>query len=619
MLDYELADRLIDTPEEIFKVFEEALRSLNTTANEVNVNVRFNNIEYTPLKEVLADKIGNLIETKGVVKGLGEIKARLDLAVYECQGCLNTIPIKQPKGAEVKIAPLICPECSSRDLKLIPKYSTYYDVRDLIIEEATEDLTTNNPRRLLVELEDNLIYKVDTGNRVNLTGKVITYNKEKNIDNKFKILANFIENSEDTSIEVTTEDMNRFNKLAEDDDILEILINSLAPDLILPREFKLAILCYIVKGIQQNKNDRNMIHILFITDPSTAKSRLAERTLELTEKGIEADGTNTSGAGLTGAVIKDNITGNFLVEAGAMPLANNGHLVIDEFDKLPIEESKKLLKGMEQGKVEISKAGLYEKLEANTSLLALANPKYGRFDRYKPIKEQTNIYAPIMSRFDLTFILMDIPETKNDLTIVNTILERYDTKTKEDINNINLEELRKYLKVAARINPKLTKEAKELLAPFYVNTRNYSEEDTEEDLIFIDVRSIISIVRIAGAIAKLKLKEEIGAEETKVAIELKKTSLRSAGLNPVTNKIDIDSVQGNLDTSDKKKRDKLILIIKEWLEDNEVLESGYIPKTKLRELAEEEGIGKTAFYNTFKQLKTAGDIEEKNKNIYLNI
>lgn len=169
---------------------------------------------------------------------------------------------------------------------------------------------------------------------------------------KFVLDANNVVQLEDKKIEITEEDKRQIIELSKADNLLDILVNSFAPKLIIDREIKLAVLCYLVNA-GYTEELREQIHILIIGDPRTAKTQLKNSAHLLTEKGIKASGTNASGVGLTGAVDRDPVLNTPMVNAGAMPMANNGHLFIDECEKMPKEEQQKILDGMESGEIPI--------------------------------------------------------------------------------------------------------------------------------------------------------------------------------------------------------------------------------------------------------------------------
>lgn len=587
-----------------------------------NFEIRFKGIEKTLLKDLINKNLNKLVEITGTIKAITETKATPSEFMYTCTNC-GRIQYKQAGEEEQENTRIYtnCVECG-HEMKLDLNGTQYNNYKEIIIQEDKTKQTTKAPktiRCIIEEEQEQLINKIDAGDKITLTGvlkvKTDTTGTIKPLY-EYYINTNYIEKQDTNIIKLNKTDIEKIKEISKNKNILKLLTNSLAPNLIIDSKILLSILCYIVKG-KTTENERNNIHILLITDPSMAKSKLANEILKLIEIGLEVDGTNTTGAGLTGAVIKDPKLNNWILEAGALTMANKGHLIIDEFDKLNYESSKNLLKGLEQNKIEIAKAGINETLETNTSLLALANPKYGRFDKYKPLTEQINIYPPLMSRMDLLFLLSDEADKNKDKAIIKAVTKKYKNKDKEQENNniLNTETLRKYLKYASCLNPFLSDEAEQEITNYYINTRNNLNDS---EINFIDTRTGEAIIRIAGAIAKLFLSETITKEHIKKAIDLKEYSFKTAGYNPNTRQIEIEQVQGIPPQSDEKNRQYIKKLINEHIENKENLDKKSINKGLLKELVlNDSEMSKSTYYNTIKQLKQANELIEKNKRYYL--
>lgn len=633
---YILTDRLKHSPTEFIGLVQKELNnliherppSLNPYEIKEDDNLyylRFKNIEETPLKYMLSGQVGRFTQTQGVIQGVYPVRPKLKKAVYECKSCMRLHEVEQNTSDNKIIEPSLCSECGGRKFRFMKNLSTYTNERLLLITEPPEDLNLEDqPRQLLGQLVGNkdFVSKVNAGTRVNLTG--VLGSIEDKDKNRFFYDVNHLEKLEDKTITLTPEEKQYFLKLSQRPDILDILVNSFAPELILPRELKESILLYLVKSGEDVKG-LDMIHILIISDPATAKTSLKEKVKELTEKGVLASGTGSSGVGISGAIVKDPITNNWVLTAGAIPLANKGHCIIDEIDKMSREDSTHANNFMESGYDDFNKAGVNGRLYGKTSILALGNPKFGRYDRYKSLQDQVDIDPTFQSRFDLIFLIEDKPDTEKDSQIIDSILNGYSLQdTKDHVQEVNsngeilpilsTEELKKYLAFARNeFKPKLApeEEAYNFIKKYGVKARGVNLEEGETPYHF---RFIRSIPKLAGAYAKLQLRANINKFDVKKAINLKEYSINLIGLDPITNTIDTDRVTGNLNQEDKRERNLILNLIKNHVQDPNNLDGeGIPPNILLENFQSETNKSKKTFYRRLGELKTAGEIVETGK------
>lgn len=610
--DGDMANKIVKEPTDALELIESVLVNLtNDDVDLKNINIKFDNMEVTAANQLLANKVGQMVQTIGIVKGMLEPQFYYETAAFECVGCKRIHEVEQ-KNIGVILEPSMCHECGTRRFRLIKEKSTAKDLRYIKLQEPTEDLSTDQrPRNLLVCLPGNTSYNIVVGERIKVTGILDGDLSEDNGNNNYILIANHVVKLEDKKIEITDEDEAAILELAKKDNILDVLCNSFAPNIILDNEIKLMLLCYIVKA-GYTEDLRHEIHILIIGDPGIAKTKIKDATFNLCEKGIKASGTNASGVGLTGAVSKDPILGTPIIEAGAIPMANNGHLFIDEFEKMPTEESQKVLNFMESGEDTITKWGLNETLKGETSIFAIGNPVYGKFDEYKTINEQIKIYPATQSRFDIVLALEDKVNENKDRQIATSILNRFRPNKKEDDDAkndlIDNDLLRKYLTYARNnFNPIPIEDSNmdEYLEQYYVESRQNGK----------DARSFEAVNRFAGAIAKLKLHEYIQTTDYKKSIELQNYSIKSLGMDPTN--VDAQDIRGNNSNKEKQHRNNIKKIMNEYMSSNTNLDVDAIPKKILKEtFMERFKVGKTTFNNAFKQLKDGNEIYEHKKYVY---
>ena len=611
--DKELATLIIEKPKDTLVLMAIALYEHATNKFDIDedVNIRFDNLELTPTKELLANKIGQMVQTEGIIKGILEPSFYYTTTVWECRGCQRLHEVKQTSKTTIT-QPSVCSECDGRNFRLMEELSTHKDLKYIRLQEPTDDLDTDErPRNILVCLTGNLSHNVVSGQRVKITG-ILEGETDTKGTRRFILDANNIVKLEDKKIEITDEDEDRIMELSKHHNILDILVNSFAPNLIIDREIKLAVLCYLVNA-GYTEELREQIHILIIGDPGTAKTQLKNNAHLLAEKGIKASGTNASGVGLTGAVDRDPVLNTPMVNAGAMPMANNGHLFIDECEKMPKEEQQKILDGMESGEIPIAKWGLMETLPAHTSIFAIGNPVYGRFDPYKDINEQLNIYPPLLSRYDMVIALEDKKDEDKDRAIGKSILNKFRPGADEwedDAVRIDMELLQKYLAYARRNYKPVPIDNEELdkyLLDYYLESRAIGK----------DARSFEAVNRFAGAIAKLQLHDQINVEDYTEAIDMQNYSLKTLGMEPLEGKIDIDNVRGNTNNKDRANRKKILKVMDGYINSDGNLDDEAIPKDVLLEECQKQfDMGKSTFYKTFRQLKDGKEIYQHGRNVY---
>lgn len=627
-----LADILIDDPNMLFEYIDKAMEFLIITKDNAQVpyNVRFKNIDTTPLNKMLSHNYGKFMETEAIVKGIYEPQQYTRMEKYRCKKCKEEIILFDNRllGKKDRLPADKCPICEYKPEKDVwyetePTAEIKEDEIYLLLEEPADEVgTADKPRRILARVDGKISQQAKYGERVRITGILSGYGAGINHmgeSERFIFNINYLERIEDHKVEITKEDEQQIIEYSKKDNILDILINSFAPNLILSREIKLAVLCFLVKAgyvDDEDERGREEIHLLIIGDPGTAKTQLLLKAYDLAEKGIKASGTNTSGAGVTGAVDKDPVLNMPIVLPGALALANNGHLFLDECEKMGKEESQKMLDGLEKGEFEVTKFGLNETLKSKTSLMAIGNPLLGKFDPYssKSINDQLNIYPPLLSRFDLAIALEDKEDEERDSQIAKSILNKF-RKQKIPIYDEPKEKmdeslLIKYLAYARRNFKPMPLEDDDMdnfLSEYYLDARQRGK----------DARSFEAVNRFAGAIAKLQLNEHIQQSDYIEAVTMQDYSIKTLGLDPAN--VDSNELRGLLDNKAKEHRKQIIDIINWYIYNNDNLDNEAIPKDRLkREFMERYNLKDSTFYKSFKQLKNANEIKEAKGYVYLN-
>jgi replicative DNA helicase Mcm len=346
--------------------------------------------------------------------------------------------------------------------------------------------------------------------------------------------------------EISPDEEKLVKSLAKNPDIYDRLIASFAPHIKGHALFKEAILLLIVGSTQRVLTDgtkiRGDINVFLVGDPGTAKSEMLKFCARIAPRGLYTSGRGSTAAGLTAAVVRD-ASGIFMLEAGAVVLGDQGLVCIDEFDKMRPEDRSALHEVMEQQSASIAKGGIVATLNARTSILAAANPMFGKYDIFKNIYENVNLPIPLLTRFDLVFIVRDIPSQEKDRNIAQHIISQHGFSGTDTTSLIDIDILTKYLSYAKRGEPALTKEAENLIMEFYLKMRNISGED-KENMITITPRQLEGLIRLATARARLLLKNQVEGEDADRAIYLFNEMLKNSGTDVNTGKVDIGVLQG---------------------------------------------------------------------------
>ncbi|TET72416.1 Minichromosome maintenance protein MCM, partial [Candidatus Bathyarchaeota archaeon] len=306
---------------------------------------------------------------------------------------------------------------------------------------------------------------------------------------------------------------------------------------------KEAIMYLLFSGVPKELPDvriRGDINVLLVGDPGTGKSQLLQFAARVAPRGLLTTGRGSTAAGLTAAVVREGGTGSFTLEAGALVLADMGVCCIDEMDKMREEDRGAIHPAMEQQVVSIAKGGIVATLNARTSILAASNPTLGRYNPYQTIAQNMNLPVTILSRFDLIFVLRDIPESEKDTLMAEHILRLHMAAGTAVTPPLETEMLRKYISYSRRIDPVMTEEVVVNFRDFYVKMRTASLEGGEASAVSITARQLESLVRMAEARARVHLREEVTVEDAEAVIALMQRSLEQVGIDVETGKIDID-------------------------------------------------------------------------------
>ena len=620
VLESEIEKMFSENPDRIFDAFSRAIKeSLQIRfpdyAEKIKDEVRVRLINYPlerSLRQINAETIGTITSVSGMVVRASEVKPLAKELIYICPDEHPTKVI-QIKGMDVKL-PIVCdnPTCKHRDFELNPEASKFIDFQILRLQELPEDLPPGQlPHYIDVTIRQDLVDNARPGDRIILTGVVRV--EQESVTGvtrghsglyRLRIEGNNIEflggrgNKTSRKIEreeISPEEEKMIKALAHSPDVYQRLIDSFAPHIQGQSLIKEAILLLIVGSNQRLLGDgskiRGDINVFLVGDPGTAKSEMLKFCSRIAPRGLYTSGRGSTAAGLTAAVVRDK-TGIMMLEAGAVVLGDQGLVSIDEFDKMKPEDRSALHEVMEQQSASIAKGGIVATLNARTSILAAANPMYGKYDPFKNITENVNLPIPLLTRFDLIFVVRDIPTREKDEKIARHIIELHTPQGTDKRSVIDVDLLTKYLSYAKRGIPDLTKEAEQKILDYYLQ--------------------IEGIIRLSTARARLLMKDKVEEEDAERAIFLIQSMLQDAGVDVNTGKVDLGVLQGR-PRSEVSKMQLFMDVLKGLEGDNKVAVE---EKTFVKELEKTEKFTEEEARNYIRRMLREASIYESKPGHY---
>ncbi|XP_061050961.1 DNA replication licensing factor MCM3 [Eubalaena glacialis] len=521
---------------------------------------------------------------EGIVTKCSLVRPKVVRSVHYCPATKKTIERRYSDLTTLVAFPSssVYPTKDEENNPLETEYglSVYKDHQIITIQEMPEKAPAGQlPRSVDVILDDDLVDRVKPGDRVQVVGtyRCLPGKKGGYTSGTFRtvlIACNVKQMSKDVQPSFSAEDIAKIKKFSKtrSKDIFDQLAKSLAPSIHGHDYVKKAILCLLLGGVERDLENgshiRGDINILLIGDPSVAKSQLLRYVLCTAPRAIPTTGRGSSGVGLTAAVTTDQETGERRLEAGAMVLADRGVVCIDEFDKMSDMDRTAIHEVMEQGRVTIAKAGIHARLNARCSVLAAANPVYGRYDQYKTPMENIGLQDSLLSRFDLLFIMLDQMDPEQDREISDHVLRMHRYRapgeqdgdamplgsavdilatedpnfSQEDQQDTQIYEkhdsllhgakkkkekmvsaafMRKYIHVAKIIKPVLTQESAAYIAEEYSCLRSQDSMGSDTARTSpVTARTLETLIRLATAHAKARMSKTVDLQDAEVAVEL---------------------------------------------------------------------------------------------------
>jgi len=436
-----LAYFLANAPGEMLKLFDQVAMDVvllhypdyERIHSEIHVRVFELPVHYT-LRQLRQSHLNCLVRVSGVVTRRTGVFPQLKYVKFDCTKCGVTLgPFQQESNVEVKIT--YCQSCQSRGpFTLNSEKTVYRNYQKLTLQESPGTVPAGRlPRHREVILLWDLIDKAKPGEEIEVTGIYRNnYDAQLNNRNGFPVFATILEannvlKSHDqlAGFRLTEEDEHEIRKLSKDPQIVDKVINSIAPSIYGHTDIKTAVALSLFGGVAKNTmgaHVRGDINVLLLGDPGTAKSQVLKYVEKTAHRAVFATGQGASAVGLTASVRRDPLTSEWTLEGGALVLADKGTCLIDEFDKMNDQDRTSIHEAMEQQTISISKAGIVTTLQARCGIIAAANPIGGRYNSTIPFSANVELTEPILSRFDILCVVRDTVEPEEDERLARFIV-----------------------------------------------------------------------------------------------------------------------------------------------------------------------------------------------------
>ena len=549
----ELHQKLIENPKDVIPLFERAIteiakRNIYLTNEEAPAFfptcqlILLSNDTKISIRDIDSDSVSKIIKISGIIINASMLNSRASELTLMCRNCRHIMKVKSGINLGMPQYPKRCmsdteadndKQCPPNPYVIVHDKSVFIDQQTLKLQETSDMVPVGEmPRHITLFVDRYICNTLVPGTRCEIIGIYDTYQRKMrdtgSINNAairtpyLKVLgvqteADLLRSSAGINRMFTEEEEEEFIRISRLPNLYDRFVKSIAPSIYGNEDIKRAITCLLFGGSKKLLPDgmrlRGDINVLLLGDPGTAKSQLLKFVEKVSPISIYTSGKGSSAAGLTASVQRDPATRDFYLEGGAMVLADGGVICIDEFDKMRDEDRVAIHEAMEQQTISIAKAGITTVLNSRTSVLAAANPIFGRYDDMKAPGENIDFQTTILSRFDMIFIVKDEHNTARDMSIAHHVMNVHTNggaNEEQTEGEIPIDLMKKYIQYCKlKCAPRLSPEASEMLSSEFVAIRKEvklkESHSTERSSIPITVRQLEAIIRITESLAKIEL------------------------------------------------------------------------------------------------------------------